>query len=264
MLMHPTIDQLNALKLTGMVKALKEQMSSDSYEAMSFEERLGLLVDMETSERESRRFKTRLTQAKFRQTAYMEDLDYSKRRGLDKSLINSLHSSKWIKEGTNILISGPTGVGKSYLACALGQRACVNGFKTRYFRSVRLFEDLRLAKGDGRYPKLIQMLAKTHLLIIDDWGLVKLGERESQDLLEILEDRHQLNPTIIASQLPAQHWHEAISNPTLADAILDRLIHHAHKINLSGESMRKKKKRSKTDVDSPELLESVNLQQGET
>jgi DNA replication protein DnaC len=127
-----------------------------------------------------------------------------------------------------------------------------------------LFEDLRLAKGDGRYPKLIQMLAKTHLLIIDDWGLVKLGERESQDLLEILEDRHQIHSTIIASQLPVEHWHEAISNPTLADAILDRLIHHAHKIALDGDSMRKKKKSSKTKENLPELSESVNLQQGET
>ncbi|MBT7483335.1 ATP-binding protein [Candidatus Peregrinibacteria bacterium] len=253
MLTNPTIDHLNALKLTGMVKAFKEQLSSDSYESMTFEERLGLLVDMETTERESRRFKTSLKQAKFRQTAYMEDLDYSKRRGLNKSLMNSLHSSKWIKEGTNILISGPTGVGKSYLACALGQRACVNGIKTRYFRSTRLFEDLRLARGDGRYPKLIQTLAKTHLLIIDDWGLTKLGERESQDLLEVLEDRHQIHSTIIASQLPVEHWHEAISNPTLADAILDRLIHHAHKIALDGDSMRKKKKSPK----------ATNLNQGE-
>lgn len=254
MLTNPTLDQLNALKLTGMVKAFKEQLSSDSYESMSFEERLALLVDMETTEREDRRFKTRLKQAKFRQTAYMEDLDYAPERGLNKSLMRSLHSGKWIKEGTSILISGATGAGKSYLACALGQRACVNGFKTRYFRSVRLLEDLRLARGDGRYPKLIQTLAKTHLLIIDDWGLTKLGDRESQDLLEILEDRYQLNSTIIASQLPVELWHETISNPTLADAILDRLIHHAHKIALDGDSMRKKKKSSK----------ATNPDQGET
>jgi DNA replication protein DnaC len=243
MLTHPTLDQLNALKLTGMAKGFKEQLASTSYDALSFEERLGLLVDLEATEREDRKYNTRLKQAKLRQIASMEDLDYSKRRGLDRSLMNSLHSGRWFKEGTNVLISGPTGVGKSYLACALGHRACVIGYKTRYFRSIRLFEELKLAKGDGRYPRLIQAIAKAHLLIIDDWGLTSLGDRESQDLLEILEDRHQLNPTIITSQLPVEHWHEIISNPTLADAILDRLVHNAHKIDLKGESMRKAKKK---------------------
>lgn len=242
MLTHPTIDQLAALKLNGMAKGFKEQLASTSYESMSFEERLGLLVDLETGEREERRFKTRLKQAKLRQNVCMEDIDFSKPRGLDRSLINSLHCGRWIKEGTNVLISGATGVGKSYLACALGHRSCVVGYKTRYFRSTRLFDELRIGKGDGRYPKMIQAIAKANLLIIDDWGLTGLSDSESQDLLEILEDRHQRHSTIIASQLPVEHWHETISNPTLADAILDRLIHHAHKIALIGDSMRKTKK----------------------
>lgn len=259
MLTHPTLDQLNALKLTGMAKGLKEQLASNSYESLSFEERLGLLVDQESTEREDRRFKTRLKQAKLRQTAYLEDLDYSKSRGLDRSLINSLHTCRWVKEGNNILISGPTGVGKSYLACALGHCACSRGYKTRYFRCIRLFEELRLARGDGRYPKLINSIAKAHLLIIDDWGLSSLGERESHDLLELLEDRHQLNSTVIASQLPVDHWHEAISNPTLADAILDRLIHNAHKINLSGESMRKTKKQKELKKEKIKTEKTKNL-----
>ena len=171
----------------------------------------------------------------------MEDIDYHHPRGLDRSLMKSLSNCQWIKEHLNVLISGPTGAGKSFIACALGHRACLEGFKVLYFRAPRLFPEFALARGDGRYSKLISSIAKAHLLVIDDWGLSLLNDQERRDLLEILEDRHGIHSTIMASQLPVEHWHEVIGNPTLADAILDRLVHNAYKINLNGGSMRKKK-----------------------
>ena len=241
MLNTPTMDKLRALKFTGMLKGLEIQMNSTEIESCSFDERLGLLVDLEMEERENRRLRTRLTQAKLRQQACMEDLDYKANRGLDRSLIQSLHSCKWIKEGLNVLITGPTGVGKSYLACALGHRACLAGYKVGYYRTSRLFEELRLAAGDGRYPKLLKSISKQHLIILDDWGLSNLKDRERTDLLEILEDRHGIHSTIITGQLPIEHWHEVIGNPTLADAILDRVVHNAYCFNLDGDSMRKHK-----------------------
>jgi DNA replication protein DnaC len=244
MLTQPTLQKLQTLKFTGMLKGFKEQIESDQFDSLSFEERLGLLVDLEITEREDRRLNTRLRQAKLRVQACMEDIKYSSKRGLDKSLIKSFYSCKWIKDGNNILITGATGAGKSYLACALAHRACIAGYKTRYFRASRLFEELLVAKGDGRYPKLMTLISRQHLIVIDDWGLCKLSDNERSDLLEILEDRYQINSTIIASQLPIDHWHETIANPTFADAIMDRIIHNAYKINLKGESMRKTKIKS--------------------
>ena len=241
MLNHPTLEKLRTLKFHGMARALEEQLNSSDFDSLSFEERLGLLVDREFSERENRRLQTRLRHAKLRQQACMEDIDYQHPRGLDKSLMLSLGTCRWIDEHLNILLTGPTGTGKSFIACALAHRACMEGFKAIYFRSSRLFSDLVMAKGDGRYNKLMSSIAKTDLLVIDDWGLSTLTDQERRDLLEIMEDRHGVRSTIIAAQLPVEHWHEVIGNPTLADAILDRLVHNAHKINLKGESMRKKK-----------------------
>ena len=240
MLTEPTLEKLRTLKLYGMLRAFEEQMASSNYKALGFEERLGLLVDREIIERENRRLSSRLKQAKLRQQACMENIDYRQPRGLDKSLMRTLSSCQWIKEHRNILITGPTGVGKSFIACALGHKACLEGFRVCYFRAPRLFNDLGIARGDGRYTKLMNPVAKSQLLIMDDWGFCVLSDQERLDLLEILEDRHNIHSTIITSQLPVEHWHEMIGNPTFADAILDRLIHNAYKINLKGESMRKK------------------------
>jgi len=241
MLIHPTLEKLESLRLTGMLTALQEQMGMDDINDLSFEERLGLLVDREAVCRESRRLKTRLRKAKLRHDAAVEDIDFRHPRGLDKSLVLRLSDCNWLKNHENLIITGPTGVGKSYLACAFAQKACRTGYSAIYLRTSRLFENLGLAKGDGRYIKLLTGFAKTDLLVLDDFGLAKLNREHQHDLLEILEDRHGLKSTLVTSQLPVEHWHEQIGDPTMADAILDRLVHSAHKIQLKGGSMRKKK-----------------------
>ncbi|MBU1338652.1 MAG: IS21-like element helper ATPase IstB [Acidobacteria bacterium] len=242
MLTHPTLEQLRSLKLSGMVKALEEQIQMVDLKELSFEERLGLLVDREVTVRRNRKLQTLLKKAKLRLNASIEDIDYRHPRDLDKSLILSLASCQWVEEHNNILITGPTGVGKSYLACALAQKACREGYRTLYFRLPRLLQELAMARGDGRYGKMLINLAKTNLLVIDDWGLTPLDDHGRRDILEILEDRHNIRSTIVTSQLPLNNWHEIIGDPTLADAILDRLVHNAYKINLKGESMRKRLK----------------------
>jgi DNA replication protein DnaC len=224
-----------------MLSAFEEQMKMPDIENFSFDERFGLLIDREMIDRQNRRFKTRLRKAKLRQNACLEDIDFHHPRGLDKSLMLQLASGQWIKEANNLLIIGPTGVGKTYLACALAHKACQLDYSALYFRLPRLLQQLDIAKGDGRYGKMLKSFAKTNLLVIDDWGLKKLLKEQSHDLLEIFEDRHRLQSTLITSQLPVDHWHEIIGNPTLADAILDRLVHNSYRINLKGESMRKKK-----------------------
>jgi DNA replication protein DnaC len=234
------LDRLQTLRFFGMLSALEEQMKMTDIENLSFDERFGLLIDREMIDRQNRRFKTRLRKAKLRQNACLEDIDFRHPRGLDKSLVMQLASGQWIKEANNLLIIGPTGVGKTYLACALAHKACQLDYSTLYFRLPRLLQQLDIAKGDGRYGKLLKNFAKTNLLVIDDWGLKKLLKEQSHDLLEIFEDRHRLQSTLITSQLPVDHWHEIIGNPTLADAILDRLVHNSYRINLKGESMRKK------------------------
>jgi DNA replication protein DnaC len=242
MLTHPTMEKLNNLKLTGMVKALTDQQKMSEIESLGFEERLGLLVDREATERENRKLATRLKKAKLRQSASVEDIDFRRSRGMDKALILSLAACAWIAKGINVLICGPTGVGKSYLACALAHKACLEGYTALYLRLPRLFEELRLAKADGRYGKLMLSYAKTDLLVLDDWGLTPMTDPQRRDLLELMEDRYGLKSTIITSQLPVTAWHEAIGDPTLADAILDRIVHNAHKIEMKGESMRKNRK----------------------
>jgi DNA replication protein DnaC len=241
MLTHPTLEKLQALRLFGMVRAFEDQQRLPEIDSLAFEERLGLLVDREMTDRDNRRLKTRLRQARLRQPAVLEDIDFRHPRGLDKSLIAQLGSCGWVGQRLNILITGPTGCGKTFLACALAHKACREGHTVRYLRLHRLLQDLQISKGDGRYPKLLTALAKTDLIVLDDWGIAPLTDEHRRDLLEILEDRHGRRSTLVTAQLPVDKWHAQIGDPTLADAILDRLIHNAHKIPLKGDSMRKLK-----------------------
>jgi len=243
MLTHPILETLQAMKFYGMRRAFEDQMQMADIGKMSFEERLGLLVDREKTERENRRLKTRLHKAKLRHNATMEDIDFHHPRKLDKQLMLSFSSCEWVKAHHNVFLIGPTGIGKSYLACAIAQKACREGYSALYMRLPKLFSDLSLAKGDGRYGKLLSEFARTDLLILDDWGLSKLNKENQRDFLEIVEDRYEVGSTVITSQLPVSHWHEVIDDPTLADAILDRLVHNAYKMELEGDSMRKKKRK---------------------
>jgi DNA replication protein DnaC len=237
MLTHPTHDRLVALGLTGMAKALEEQRKQPDMAALGFEERLALIVDREAIERENKRLVSRLKFASLRQSAVVEDVDMKAQRGLDKALFAKLVVGDWIARHQSLLICGPTGTGKSWLACALGHKACRDDRSVLYHRVPRLFDALALARGDGRHARLLKSLARVELL--DDWGLATLTPEQGRDILEIVEDRHDRGSTIVTSQLPVDHWHEAIANPTIADAILDRLVHNAHRLTLKGESMRK-------------------------
>lgn len=241
MLVHPTLDKIEQLRLFGMAKALREQLQNQKATALNFEERLGLLVDREMTERENKRLTTRLRTAKLRISAAIEDIDFRQARGLDKSLLLSLASNQWIAEHHNLLIIGPTGVGKSYIACALSHKACRDGHAVMYQRLPRLLEELALSHHDGRYRKLMKSILKADLLVLDDFGLASLTTEQQRDLLEIIEDRYDRRSTLVTSQLPVNHWHDILADPTLADAILDRLVHNAYKIELKGESMRKSK-----------------------
>ena len=242
MLTNPTIEKLQELRFAGMQSAYREQLEGSDYQDLTFDERFGFIVDREHTERHNRRLHTRLRNAKLRLSATLEDIDYRAKRGLDKGLMLSLATCDWMRQRHNVIITGPTGSGKTYLACALGHKACREGFTVQYHRTPRLFRELAIAKGDGRYPKLLAALAKTDLLILDDWATALLTDEQRRDLFEITEDRYDRRATLIAAQMPIAHWHETIGDPTLADAILDRLIHNAHKITLKGESMRKKRK----------------------
>jgi DNA replication protein DnaC len=240
MLQQQSLTQLGQLKLTGMASALALQFNQpNTYDDLSFEERIGLLIAQEITSRDNNRLQRLLTAAKFKLPARLEDIDYMHPRGLKKSQIASLQSGEWISKKRNLVITGPTGCGKTYIACALGHYACHQGYSVRYFRATRLFEALTIAHADGSYLKLIAQIAKTDVLIMDDWGLEKLTQSQRNDLLEIMEDRHNTRSTIITSQLPTTKWHSYIGDPTLADAILDRILHSSHKLNLKGDSMRK-------------------------
>jgi DNA replication protein DnaC len=241
MLTHPTLEKLQALKLTGMVKGLEEQLRMTGLDDLGFEERLGLLVDRELTERASRRLKNRLAQARLRHTAAVEDVDLQVPRGLDRSVFLTLCSCQWVTQHLNVLITGKTGTGKSFLACALAQKACREGFTAAYHRVPRLLAELGTAKGDGRYAKVLAGMARVDVLVLDDWGLHPLTDGSRRDLLEILEDRYGRRSTLVTSQLPVSTWHEAIGDATLADAVLDRLVHNAYELKLKGESRRKNK-----------------------
>ncbi len=239
MMNHPLLDQLQKLRLNGMYKALQDQMQIADSQSMSFEERLGLMIDREITERENRRLQSLLRKAKLHQQAAIEDLDRQAPRGLDKRLMAQLTSMQWCRERLNLIITGPTGIGKSWIGCAFGNNACRMGLSTRYFRLSRLFQALQLARADGSWSKQLRDLARTDLLILDDWGITPISDEGRRDLLEVFDDRFNIKSTLIASQLPVEHWHDYIGDSTLADAILDRLVHNSYRIILAGESMRK-------------------------
>lgn len=247
MLTNPTIEKLNSMRFYGMARALNDQSKQPDINSLSFDERFALLVDQEYDDRENRRLKNRLRQAKLKQTACMEDIDYRQPRGLDKKFCMQLASCDWIKKHLNLFAIGPTGSGKTYLACALAHKACLLGFSAYYVRLPKLLPQLSIAKGDGNYMKIMKNLEKTDVLVLDDWGLLKMNAEHRRDILEILDDRHDKKSTIITSQLPVNLWHESIDDNTLADAILDRIVHNAYRIELKGESMRKLKSKLTTD-----------------
>ena len=241
MLKHPTLDRLCALGLHGMAAAFTELDANSEAESLGHGEWLALLLDREASWRQDKRFAARLRHAKLRQQACVEDIDYRNPRGLDRVLFQKLVEGEWINVHDNLALTGPTGAGKSWLASALGHKACRDNRSVLYQRVPRLFEDLALARGDGRHRRLLRTLGRADLLILDDWGLEPLDAAARHDLLEIIEERYGRRSTIITSQLPIDRWHEIIGDPTYADAILDRLVHNAHRIELAGESMRRTK-----------------------
>jgi len=241
MLTQPTIEKLNSMKLTAMAKAFADQMQCPDITELTFEERFGLIVDHQMTDLENRRMQNRLKKAKLRLPASLEDLDFKQGRGLDRAAVMSLALNQWVTSHHNILVTGPTGAGKSYLACALAQKACRDGYTTLYQRVPRLLQEIAVSRLDGRYAKLIAPIIKCEVLILDDLLISPLTREEQRELLEIVEERYDRKATIITSQLPVKAWHDAMQDPTLADAILDRLVHNAYKLELKGESMRRKR-----------------------
>lgn len=240
MLTQQTFDKLHALRLTGMAEAFEQQLAQPETHELAFDERLALLLDRELLARDNRRLTRLLKTARLRiATACVEDIDYRHARGLKRAQIAQLAGGQWIHQKHNLLMTGPTGTGKTYLACALGNQACRQGLATRYFRLPRLLEQIAVARGDGSYPRLMKQLAATELLILDDLAIAPLTASQRNDFMELIEDRHGLRSTLVASQLPVEHWHDYLAEPTLADAILDRLLHNAHRLPLKGASMRK-------------------------
>lgn len=252
MLTHPTLDLLHNLGLHGMAKGFKELEQIADTRALQHAEWLGLLLEHEVTLRRQKRFEARARTARLRHNASVEDVDYRAARGLDRALFLKLAGCDFIRERRNLLITGACGVGKSWLACALGHKACREDFSVLYHRMPRLFAALALARGDGRYAKLLRTLARVDLLILDDWGPEQLNAEQRRDLLEIIEDRYDVRSLIITSQLPVERWYEFIGDPTLADAILDRIVHSAYRIALTGDSMRKLKAIAETETRQPE------------
>lgn len=241
MLVHPTLDLLADLGLHGMSKAFQELEVQPETKALEHAEWLALLLEREVTLRRQKRFEARARAARLRHQASVEDVDFRAARGLDRNLFLQLASCTWVRARHGLLLTGPTGVGKSWLACALGHKACREDLSVAYHRAPRLFAALALARGDGRYGKLLRGLARVDLLILDDWGPEKLDDQQRRDLLEIVEDRHERRSIIVTSQVPVDRWYEIVGNPTIADAILDRLLHNAYRIELTGESLRKRR-----------------------
>jgi DNA replication protein DnaC len=239
MLTQPLLDKLSALRLSGFRTALEEQYQNPHYAELSFEERLGLLVDVETTRRKNSRLQRRIKAARFPLQATIQDLDLSPARGLKRTQVLELAQSDWVHRHLNTLVLGATGAGKTFLACALGRAACEAEFNVRYVRTSRLLQSLALAQADGSYPQLLRSLARIHLLIFDDWLRDPLSRSQAKDLLEIIDDRYGRSATLVATQVPVSSWHERIPDPTLSDAVLDRLIHNAYRLELLGDSMRK-------------------------
>jgi DNA replication protein DnaC len=242
MLTHPTLDQMNALGLAGMATAYRELTEQVHGNDLSFDERLGLMLDREIALRTDRRLTNRLATAKLRfANASIEDIDFASHRGLDRRNVLSLAQGAWLKANENLILTGQTGTGKTWIACAFARQAARLDYSVLYVRMPRLFEDLALARLDGRFPRLVDKLARVQLLVLDDWGTHTLNDRQRLDLLEIFEERYRRKSTLITAQLPVAAWHEMIGEATLADAILDRIVHNAHRITLEGDSMRKRK-----------------------
>jgi DNA replication protein DnaC len=246
MLNQPTIEKLYAMKLNGMAEAFREQQESTNASQLSFEERFGLLVDRQWDWKQNRALTRRLQVARFKERGTVEDIDYQHARALDRKLIRTLASSEWVRQHFHLLFIGPTGIGKTWLACALAHKACRDGFSALHKRMAELFRDLGVARADGSIGQLLVKLSRIDVLLLDDFAMAPLKDTERRDFLEICDDRYQRRSTILTSQVPVAHWHEQIGDPTLADSILDRLVHNAYRIELTGESMRKQRGR-KTD-----------------
>jgi DNA replication protein DnaC len=240
MLIHPTVERLRALGLSAMADALVELHNAPDSAELTREDWLGLLVDREATSRENKRLARRLRDARLRQAAVVEDVDFRAPRGLDRALFQTLANCEWVRDHHHLVVVGPTGIGKSWLACALGHKACREGFSVLYKRATRLFNDLTQARGEGRLPRLLTTLERIRLLIIDDWGPEPLNAEQRRDLLEIVDDRDDRGSLLITSQVPVNRWHEVIADPTLGDAILDRILHRAHRIELKGPSLRRR------------------------
>ncbi len=245
MLTEQTLEKLYDMRLTGMADAFKDQLVQPAMNDLSFDERFAFLVDQHWTWKEDRRMRTLLRKARLKDNACIEDIDYRTPRGIDKSIILKLSGCDWIRNAQNIIITGPTGVGKTYLACAMANRACRKGLAAIYKRTPRLFQEIAVARADGTYPKLMNQLLKAKVLILDDFCITPMKDAERKDLLEVIEDRQGRRSTIITSQLKVKHWHEVIGEPTIADAIMDRLVSNSHRIELNGNSMRPKKGRNK-------------------
>jgi DNA replication protein DnaC len=238
-LVEQTLEKLDAMRLHGMAKALRQWLEQPKGKDIAPADLVGLLADTEWLYRENRKLELRLRNAKLKQAACVEDIDYAHARGLSKPVVLDLATSRWAQSHQNIILTGPTGVGKSYIACALAQKACRDGFTVVYRRVTRLFDELAQARGDGSYPHLLRRLAKAQVLILDDFGIEPLGTQQRKELLEVLDDRYKTSSTIITSQLEPKDWHSIIGDATLADAICDRLVHNAHRLKLGGDSIRK-------------------------
>ncbi len=241
MLTHPTRDRLVELGLHGMAKAFDDLAAQPETRSLEHGDWLALLLEREAVVRRQKRFETRARAARLRHAASVEDVDYRAARGLDRNLFLKLATCEWVRDRQGLLLTGPAGVGKSWLACALGQKACREDLSVAYHRAPRLFAELAVARGERRYARMLQALARVELLIIDDWGPETLQDDQRRDLLEILEDRYERRSTLVTSQVPVDRWYEIIGNPTIADAVLDRLVHNAHRIELKGESLRKRR-----------------------